>query len=223
MSRHDTKTCLDIRLGAPIACRDGHEGRVTRLAVEPGHQHVTHIVVAHGLWRHEAVVPIDRVRQEPDGRLRLALTMDQLAKAPRCIDLTYATVDPSWTHRWHPPFFGTAVDDQRNLPDGIPAGAAQADLYVSAHEHLGVSPDEVALGRTTRVESPKGRLGKLDRVVLEQPGDIVLSLVVRTGRLRGKEVIVPAEQIERVDEGSVAISADAAQVGAFPAYHEQHG
>jgi hypothetical protein len=222
MSRQDTRTCLDLRLGAPIVCRDGHEGRVTRLAVAPGQQHVAHIVVAHGLWRHEAVVPIDRVTQEPDGRLRLTLTMDELAAAPRCTDLAYATVDPSWAHRWHTPFFGTTVDDPRHAPDGVPAGAAQADLYVSAHAHLGVSPDEILLGRATRIESHEGRLGMLDHVVLEEPGDTMQSLVVRTGRLHGKAVIVPAEQIERIDEGSIAISADAAQVRTLPTYHGQH-
>lgn len=65
-----------------------------------------------------------------------------------------------------------------------------------------------------------GRAGRLERVVLSPRRRQVTHLVVAKGLLLRKDVVVPIELVERVEDGRVYLSLTIAELNQLPEYHE---
>jgi len=222
MSTQQEDTSLDISIGTTVTCQDGSKGRVTRLVVEPNSRHVTHLVVQYGVPHHEVVVPIEQVTQGQDDTLVLTMRRDELAQLPRFAEVDYILPDPAWLAKLGHPFGGIVFDVRGYTISGIPLDAAWAGHIVTGHMHRGMPAEETPIGRGTRVTCGEGLVGRLDHVLLDPKTDIVQALVVRKGHLLGRDVIVPASQVEWIAEDEIHIDADRATLEEFPAYHPAH-
>ncbi len=209
------RTSLDLKLGNVVVCRDGRAGRVTKLVVDPGSKHVTHIIVQHGLLHHAVVVPIEHVAQVQDDTLVLTLDLEELAALPRFAEVDYTLPNPAWsTHLGHRP--ATGVDPRGRAPSGIPLAAAWTSLFIKGHTHRGMSGEEIPIGRGTRITCRDGQVGRLDHVLLDPESDTVHALVVRTRHLLGKDVIVPADRVAWIAEDEIRINADHSPLEGLP-------
>lgn len=82
---------VEVRRGDPVHATDGEIGRVRGLVVDPGDQHVTHVLLDEGhLWgRKEVAIPITAVTAVDDEGARLNLTRDQVRDLP-AVDIDHA-------------------------------------------------------------------------------------------------------------------------------------
>jgi hypothetical protein len=72
-----------VRRGEPVHAVDGPIGHVDGLVIEPGNDHVTHVLLQEGhLWgRKEVAIPISAVTGDEDG-ITLRLSKQQIQDLP---------------------------------------------------------------------------------------------------------------------------------------------
>jgi sporulation protein YlmC with PRC-barrel domain len=89
---------------------------------------------------------------------------------------------------------------------------------VFAIEHELTPAGDVAVARGTAVEATGGEVGRVDDFVIDPVTERVTHLVLRTGHLWGtRDVTIPVEAIERIDELTVRLKLNKHAIGALPA------
>ncbi len=82
---HDTVPAgeVDVRRGEPVYATDGEIGRIQGLVIDPGSQHVTHVLLEEGhLWgRKEVAIPISAVTRVGE-LIRLNIGKQQVQDLP---------------------------------------------------------------------------------------------------------------------------------------------
>ena len=79
-------------------------------------------------------------------------------------------------------------------------------LMVPRHAATEVPPPGVMVGRGARVWCRDGKLGDLDRVLVDPDTDEVRALVVGGGDPATQEVTVPASWVEAVEENRIILT-----------------
>jgi hypothetical protein len=78
-------------------------------------------------------------------------------------------------------------------------------------------PGEVSVGHGTRVEARDGHAGTVDDFVVDPTTERITHLVLRKGHLWGaRDVTIPVEAIERIDEDAVRLTLDKRAIGELP-------
>lgn len=74
---------VDVRRGEPVYATDGEIGKIQGLVVDPGSQHVTHVLLEEGhLWgRKQVAIPISSVTRVGD-IIRLTISKQQVQDLP---------------------------------------------------------------------------------------------------------------------------------------------
>jgi len=77
---------LELIVGARVYCRNGKFGRLAKIAVEPEHGRVTHIIVEEGFLRKRfRLLPISIVEQATTGDVYLAVCDEDMARFPELV------------------------------------------------------------------------------------------------------------------------------------------
>ena len=193
---------MQIDIQAPVHCVDGtHVGKVDRVVIEPGAQRVTHIVVHKGaLLSRDVVVPIEAVERADTGGLHLRLGPQELDDLPDFVEVEWVQPRADWTPP--PGYFETVV-----LWPPYYGHAAAAES-----ERLSIADDQVAITEGTDVECTDGKIGVVDRVVLDAGTGRLEGFVVRQGVFLTRDVIVPAAWVAHADPDTVRLSVPKEQV-----------
>lgn len=221
MSAEMTRTSItprwEIRIGSPVECPDGRAGTVERVVVSPRTRQVTHLIVHRGLLlHHDVVVPVEAIEDADDERVRLRLSLAELAARPPYSPADYLPVSADWV----PPAGYTRDQVLLALPRPIAAlralVAAPAGQVESPDTGTTTEPPTITSG--TRVIARDGEVGTVDRVLLDPVTRRATHFVVRKGTLFGHDLIVPVEWATTMSPDGVVLDVGREQLARLPEY-----
>jgi hypothetical protein len=197
----------------PALTTDGARGRVHLALLNPGHWRLLALVVRYGcLPPRDVIVPMEEVAAISDVQVRLRLSRAELQQQPTFRPAAWAV---------------TALD---GAPQALVAlkygrgGTSEHVLHVPARTALTISGREaspadglIALRAGQPVWVGAQRVGWLTRLQLD-PERRLRQIVVRTGRLFSRDVIVPVGQVAVGDDEHVRLSLDRAAFDRLPEY-----
>jgi uncharacterized protein YrrD len=187
---------LDI--GSDVLGSDGEKvGSVAYLVIDPTDLHLTDLVVNTGaLLGRDVLVPVDVVGSiTPDG-VQLTVDKDTLATYQNYIDVEYTRPPEGWIA---PPDFAAPMSSIV-----WPMGSYGA---LPQPTHVNAPKGSVGLSEGMEVQSSDGhRVGSLRAVDNDPASDDIRAIVVKEGHLFGHDVTIPADRIERIDEGLVVLT-----------------
>ena len=209
-----------FRIGASVTGRDGEEGVLQRVVVDPGSRRVVDLIVslpAPGGTR-DVVLPVaDVLRTDARGVL-VDLSREGMAGLPDYEEVRFRSPDEPWpglpeytpdvvlfwaprtaVEAFRPPSIVPEpnVEGVRNVPEGSVAIAADLDVRCGG---------EV--------------VGRVDRVLVDPLEERATHLVVRHGLLPGEEHVVPVSHVRSVTDTAVDLDCHGKSLEEFPAYQE---
>jgi sporulation protein YlmC with PRC-barrel domain len=173
--------------------------------VNPATQKISHLVVrAARPSRMERLVPMDLVAQTTPELILLRCDQATFAALPpfEQTDFVYTDVphyatDPKLTLIW---------------PYVVPA------QRVVEGTMRRVAPEELAVRRGARVRATDGRIGRVDEFLVEPDTGQITHLIMREGHFWApREIAIPVDFVEQVEEERVLLNRDKEAVAALPA------
>jgi sporulation protein YlmC with PRC-barrel domain len=200
---------MDIPLDVEVQCSDGACGKSTAIIVEPNTEKVTHFVVQAEGSRY--LVPIEAIADSTADRTQLRWSRAELAAAAP---------------------FEKAVLPGEDLGVYMTQGMTGASIawpYGTESEYMleaaavayrpveQVPEGERAIHTGAYVEATDGGVGQVEEFLIEPATGRITHLVLRKGHLWGKkDVTIPLEQIERVEDDVVYLKLDKAAIAELP-------
>lgn len=199
----------------PALTSDGARGRVRLALLSPGHWRLLALVVRYGrLSPHNVIVPINEVATLSDKQVRLRLNRAELLQQQAFRPAAQRLMALGGT-----PQALAALQYGR-------AGLAEHVLQVSPHTaHIlagrKASPTDglIALRAGLPVMAGTERVGWLGRLLFDKERRL-RQIVVRTGRLFGRDIAVPVAQVAGFDEDRIQLELDRAAFEQLPEYRD---
>lgn len=200
---------MDIPLNVEVRCVDGVGGKCTVIIVDPATQQITHVVVeSKGI---DLLVPIDAISASAPDHIQLSWSLAELAKAPPFEKVVYVGDNPAdlagggWT--------GPSLV----MPTGMDEGYMTEAVELSYVPEEQIPENELAIHSGAHVEASDGRVGRVDTFVVDPATGRITHLVLQQGHLWGKrEVTVPLDAIDRIQEDIVFLKLDKAAIEQLP-------
>lgn len=220
-------------------------GKIDRLVVDPRTDRMQEFVVRKGFFtEHDIIIPIgeveDRVGNDDEDTVHLRMTADQVKQLPDFVEHSYmaaptgmypglfgdavgmggATASGGWL--WPAPIYEPA--DQGSLGRaGLPADAPLADRSGGEvapgmmGDRLQESrPGNVFLSTGTDVKVRGGdKIGTVDELVVDPERGKVTEIIVKKGMFGGKQVRIPTQFIDEIDDDAVYVALDAQRLERF--------
>jgi sporulation protein YlmC with PRC-barrel domain len=200
---------MDIPLDVEVRCSDGACGKSTAIIVEPNTEKVTHFVVQ--VEGSQYLVPIEAIVDSTADHIQLRWTCQELAAAPPFEKAAFAGED-----------LGAYVVPRMVGPSiAMPYGAdneymleAAAAAYVPVEQ---IPEGERAIHSGAYVEATDGGVGHVEEFLIDPGTGRITHLVLRKGHLWGKrDVTIPLDQIDRVENDVVCLKLSKEAVGELP-------
>jgi len=195
---------MDVPVDARVECTDGPCGRSTYAIVDPAKEHVTHVVIEEsGLSGRERLVPVSLISESTPDVIRLRCSAEELQEMQPFLKREYLPGEDPFLI--YPP--GHYMVWSAGISGGIPPVV----------EHSQAPSGELAISRCARVEASDGKVGQVDEFLTDPVDQQITHLVLRQGHLWGqREVTVPANQIDRIEDGVVYLKLDRKGIEALP-------
>lgn len=198
---------MDVPLDVEVNCSDGAHGRSAAIIVDPETEQVTHFVVQ--VEGTEYLVPIDAIAESSPSRIRLRWSRDELTRAEPFVKEVPA--DEAQLDLLAAGMAGSSVLGPYTSPDSAYMAEALAGATMSEEQ---VPQNELAIHREARVEATDGDVGQVDEFMIDAETNRISHLVLRKGHFWGKrDVAVPVDQIDRIEDEVVYLKLDKAAVG----------
>jgi sporulation protein YlmC with PRC-barrel domain len=200
---------MEIPLNVEVRCSDGAGGKSTVIIVDPAAQQITHMVVASkGI---ELLVPIDAITASAPDHIQLRWSLAELAQAQPFDKTVYVGDAP-------PGLIGEGyAGPALVIPTGIGEGYMSEAVELGYIQEEQIPENELAIHRGAHVEASDGRVGRVDTFVVDPATGQITHLVLQQGHLWGKrEVTVPLEAIDRIQEDIVFLRLDKAAIDQLP-------
>lgn len=208
---------MDIPLNVDVYGPDGRIGRSTHIILNPVTEEVTHIVIRENFNKHsERLVRVGEIQETDTDMIRLACNETELSHMEVFEELEFMPITVPSSEPLTP-------INAYAWPYTVPNQEQQ--LVKIVHRHI--PPYERDLRRGAHVHALDGRIGQIDEVVVDHETMHLTHLVLREGHLWGqKDVMIPVDDIERIEEDNVYLKLDKRSVGALPTFpvhrHIQH-
>ncbi len=205
---------MDLKVGSPVFCTDGKAGRLAYVVVDEDDEVVTGLIVRHGaLLTKDVVVPVHWVQKVGEDGIYLNASLEDLEAQPEFREVDFRIPDPlARPIQGHPPA------DQRVWLGPYAAVSATARPMIAQRVRLGLDEDEIALGRGVEVLADDGELGTVDHVLVDPQTRRITHIVVRTGPLIPRDLIVPIEKVYSLGSERVAVHGTREELASSPAY-----
>lgn len=186
---------FELNIGAHVHCWDGDCGKLTKIALEPDTQIVTHLIVEEGLLlRRARVFPISTVDRALTDDIYLNLSSDQLDNYPEYREETVEVPD--------------ADRSDALLVEAGPYMAVPPSPMLRQKVRQGV-PDVVAvLDRNTTVENLDGPGGRLESLLVEADSGHVAEVIMHHGLIFAEQKYIPIERVRQMSERAISVSAN---------------
>jgi len=209
---------MQIRLGEHVLTSDGQDaGPIDKVVLDPDTGTVTSVLLREGtILHHDVQVTLDRLQEDPSGRLRLPLPASRLHELPRFdeslfkappADLTLPADYPEETILLPAGWMGatTPVNPAPMVADTEVREEVISRLYAQDLENAVVKAGSA-------IESRDGeKVGELERLTFDQEGRLA-GLVVRQGFLFPRELELPGSLVESAGDGVLYLTVDKARV-----------
>lgn len=229
---------MRINLGTKVMTADGKDiGKIDRLVVDPRTDRMQEFVVRKGFFtEHDIIIPIgeveDRVGNDDEDTIHLRMTADQVKQLPDFVEHSYVAAPDGmypglfgdgvgvagvtgggWL--WPAPIYEPAAQGSLGRA-GLPAQAPLADRAGGEvapgmmHDRLQESrPGSVFLSTGTDVKTRGGdKVGTVDELVVDPERGKVTEMIVKKGLFGGKEIRIPTQFIDEVDDDTVYVALD---------------
>jgi sporulation protein YlmC with PRC-barrel domain len=194
---------MEIPINANVRCADGPCGRATHVVINFHTQQVTHLVVKAGGTPHlECLVPARLVLDTAPSLIRLGCTREDLRGMLPSTKVEWTPITPGHC--------GPLSDEylMRNVLLRPNVRLVKRTL---------VPPGELAVYRGSRVETTDGRVGRLEKLLVDPADRRIIRLVLRTGPLwEKKTVIIPLRRIARIGDEIVSLTPGLPAAEALP-------
>jgi sporulation protein YlmC with PRC-barrel domain len=202
---------MDIPLSVEVFCSDGACGRSTVIIVDPQTQQVTHFVVKDEA--REYLVPIAVIAESSATSIRLNWSVSELRQAKSFIQEVPA--DQEHMEMMGDAMVGSSVFGPYTSPDAAYMVDAMADATMEQEQ---VPANELAIHQDARVEATDGTVGTVDEFIVDPETNKISHLVLRKGHFWGeRDITVPLNEIERVEDDVVYLKLDKKTIGHLPA------
>jgi sporulation protein YlmC with PRC-barrel domain len=201
---------LNIPINAQVRCTDGQCGKSSHVIVDPVQDTVTHFVVKDsGLPDNpDRLVSVERIADIGDNVIYLDCTRAELGK-----------MEPFTTTH----YVQTEIPDYANTSLGADPYAYFAQPVVAYDKEYASVPeqhvprDKLAVYRGMDVKTSEGKVGTVDRLVVDPDSGQISHLLMLKGHLWAKkDVAIPVDAIDMVYKDEVHLSIDKEAVGALP-------
>jgi sporulation protein YlmC with PRC-barrel domain len=200
---------MDIPLDVEVHCTDGPCGKSTAIIVEPNTEKVTHLVVQ--VEGSQYLVPIDAIAESASDRIQLGWSRQELAAAAPFEKSVFAGEDLG---AYAAPGMTGASIAWPYGSDGEYMLEAAAAAYVPVEQ---IPEGERAIHSGAYVEATDGGVGQVEELLIDPGTGRITHLVLRKGHLWGKrDVTIPLDQIDRVEDDVVYLKLNKQAVGALP-------
>ncbi|MHB8648482.1 MAG: PRC-barrel domain-containing protein [Thermomicrobiales bacterium] len=224
-------------------------GKIDRLVVDPRTDRMQEFVVRKGFFvEHDIIIPIgeveDRIGNDDDDALHLRMTAEQVKRLPEFVEHSYmAAPDGMYPGMfgdsvgmagatgggflWPAPIYMPAAQGSPGRA-GLPADAPLADSSGSNAVAPGMMgdrlresrPGNVFLSTGTDVKTRDGdKIGTVDELVVDPQRGKVTEMIVRKGLFGGKEVRIPTQFIDEIDDDTVYVALDKERLERFTVAH----
>jgi hypothetical protein len=202
-----SKPTMDIPMNAAVECIDGPGGHITRVLLNPITDKITHLVIREpGVLGVEREVPMEYVLQGMRGHVRVRATREELSAFPPFEESHYIPL-PDGAY----PDISTDYRDISMM--GWPYAAVNG-VFVTRES---IPPDELAVRRGHPVEAADGPIGRVDEFLIDPVSDEITHLVMREGHFwHRRDVTIPVDQIERIDEAIVRLKLNKKEIERLP-------
>lgn len=196
---------MEIPLNAQVNCREAPCGKSICVIIDPEEKRVTHVVVRENQGPHtERMVPLEWVESTTHELINLDCSREQFNSLEEFVEREYINVDE--------PVLVYAPDEFTYWP--VPV---QMDEKFIQMEHEQVPSGELALHRGSRVLSRDGKIGKVDDFLVDS-NERITHIVLKEGHLwNEKEVSIPVEYIDHLEEDAVYLKLGKQEVNVLAA------
>ncbi len=194
---------MKIFLNAEVRCTDGEGGDSVGLVLNPLTKEATHLVVeTKGLGRHEVLLPLDFVVDNPAKHIEVRCSrheLEQLAPFTKLVRVEAQGLDMMDAQA----LVGSESRIGVGFQDFSFAGAGSSEMV----EVEAIPESELAVRHGIPVEATDGTVGEADGFVLEPETRRITHLVLREGHLFSKkDVEIPVSEIDRIGELAVYLN-----------------
>lgn len=220
-------------------------GKIDRLVVDPRSDRMQEFVVRKGFFvEHDVIIPIgeveDRVGNDDDSTVHLRMTADQVKQLPEFVETSYmAAPDGMYPglfgdsigtagatgggFLWPAPIYEPAAQGSLGRA-GLPADAPLSDGSGSNAVAPGMMgdrlresrPGNVFLTTGTDVKTRGGdKVGTVDELVVDPERGKVTEMIVKKGLFGGKEIRIPTQFIDEIDDDAVYVTLDKERLARF--------
>ena len=236
---------MRINLGTKVVTSDGKDvGKIDRLVVDPRSDRMQEFVVRKGFFvEHDVIIPIGEVEDHvgnDDEAIHLRMTADQVKQLPEFVESSYmAAPDGMYPGLfgdsvgmagatgggllWPAPIYEPAAQGSLGRA-GLPADAPLSDGSGSNPVAPGMMgdrlresrPGNVFLTTGTDVKTRSGdKVGTVDELVVDPERGKVTELIVKKGLFGSKEVRIPTQFIDEIDDDTVYVALDKERLERF--------
>jgi hypothetical protein len=197
---------MDVATGARVECADGPCGQCRYVILDPSKAAITHVVVGDPATLGETrLVPIEYVSDSSPELIRLSCTREEFEALPRFSKYGYVrpvegylTYSPA--ELWMGPLEAYWQILQPEVDRQVPEG-------------------ELSVQRGAPVEATDGHVGIVEGFPVEAVSGHITHLVLEEGHLWGRrEVLIPASQIDRIEDDTVFLRINKEGIGALPPF-----
>jgi len=239
---------MRINLGTKVMTADGKNvGKIDRLVVDPRSERMQEFVVRKGFFtEHDIIIPIgqveDPVGNDDDDTIHLRMTADEVKQLPDFVEHSYvAAPDGMYPGLfgdsvgmggaaatggllWPAPIYEPAADGspgRAGLPAQAPATGGSEVAPGMMEDRLQESrPGSVFLSTGTDVKTRDGdKIGTVDQLVVDPARGKVTEMIVKKGLFGGKEIRIPTQFIDEIDDDAVHVALDKDRLERFTIAH----
>jgi uncharacterized protein YrrD len=196
---------MNIKLGVPVVAENGNAGSVERIILHPDTHEVDAVVaVQGGMLTRDVVIPIDRILAADERGVRVQGTVEEISDLEPYAQSQYTVPPEDWIPPTGEPAAIYLFPASPYAVGAFTQPASQPDP--ADHEVEDLETGDVDVSGSTTVFCTDGASGKVDRVVTEGATDKVTHLVVQRGTLLSRAVLVPVENIGRMDQDGIYLT-----------------
>ena len=200
---------MDIPLDVEVHCSDGACGKSTAIIVDPSTEKVTHFVVQ--MQGSQYLVPIEAIADSTANHIQLRWSREELAAAAPFEKSVFAGEDlGAYTA---PGMTGASIAWPYDASSEYMLQAAAA-AYVPVEQ---IPEGERAIHSGPYVEATDGGVGHVEEFLIDPETGLITHLLLRKGHLWGKrDITIPLDQIDRVEDDVVYMKLNKEAVGGLP-------
>jgi len=206
---------MDISIGADVVGTTGKLGEVHRVIADARSDSITDLVVKHGFFGRERILPLGLVKGVENGAIRVDLDQRGFEALDGYTDDRYRAPDPNWVG---PPGFNREdflmdVTVAEGPMQGLAGGPVPPLGYPGGQQ---ISPDDMARPAVSPgmavLDSDGEKVGEVDDMDFASDTGRPTRLILRRGFIFHSETEIPVSMIQDISDDGVMLNVTKAQV-----------